>query len=159
MRRVRDSDIFEAINYAVRNGADVINMSLGGCGSCSGSQWQTVLNSVTTAGVTVVVAAGNYGNSAGCADYGISGINPTLTPASCSGIITVGATDFTRKLLPFRAMGAGSILLLPEQVSVLETIQKHAETMESQAPGTIINIQGLSELLWRARILRALLPS
>lgn len=102
----RDSDIFEAINYAVRNGADVINMSLGGCGSCSGSQWQTVLNSVTTAGVTVVVAAGNYGNSAGCADYGISGINPTLTPASCSGIITVGATDFYKKVAPFSSYGS-----------------------------------------------------
>lgn len=62
--------------------ANVINMSLAGVGSCS-QAYQDVINQVINAGVTVVVAAGN--------NYG-SG-NPITSPASCQGVIAVGAVD------------------------------------------------------------------
>ncbi|QQS59393.1 S8 family serine peptidase [Candidatus Peregrinibacteria bacterium] len=89
-----DNDIFEAISYATQNGANVINMSLGGDGVCS-NNWQNQINTAVNAGVTIVVASGNSGQEG----------NPTETPASCNGIITVGATDFYKKIAPFSSYG------------------------------------------------------
>jgi serine protease len=63
------------------NPAKVINMSLGGGGSC-GATTQTAINIARQNGVTVVVAAGNSNTDASNA-----------TPANCNGVITVAATD------------------------------------------------------------------
>ncbi|MFM8425182.1 MAG: S8 family serine peptidase, partial [Chloroflexota bacterium] len=62
------------------NPAKVLNLSLGGYGSC-GSFYQTAVNDVVAAGSVVVVAAGN------------SNLDATnFTPANCSGVITVAST-------------------------------------------------------------------
>ena len=62
--------------------ANVINISLAGKGSCD-STYQNAINQVIASGVSVVVAAGNnYPNG-----------NPVMTPASCQGVIAVGALD------------------------------------------------------------------
>lgn len=63
------------------NPADVINMSLGGSGTCAGFI-QEVIDQVTRMGVIVVVSAGNDDVPA-----------MQQTPASCNNVITVGATD------------------------------------------------------------------
>jgi hypothetical protein len=52
-----DSDIIEGINYAVANGADIINMSLGGPGFSPA--FDTPIASAHGAGVVVVCASGN----------------------------------------------------------------------------------------------------
>ncbi|MFN2330240.1 MAG: S8 family serine peptidase, partial [Chromatocurvus sp.] len=59
------------------NIAQVINLSLGGAGSCDASM-QDVINQITAVGTSVVVAAGNSNSDA-------SG----FTPASCNNVITV----------------------------------------------------------------------
>jgi len=64
--------------------ANVINMSLGGSGACP-SVYQDVINQITNAGVTIVVAAGNDFQNG----------NPAMSPASCQGVIAVGAVDPT----------------------------------------------------------------
>lgn len=65
------------------NPADIINMSLGGQVTCApSSTMQQAINDVATAGKIMVVAAGNSNADAS-----------TFTPAGCSGVITVGATD------------------------------------------------------------------
>lgn len=61
--------------------AQVINMSLGGGGSC-GATYQEAIDAAVGRGVTVVVAAGN--SNADAANY---------RPASCNGVITVAASD------------------------------------------------------------------
>lgn len=61
--------------------ARVINMSLGGSGSCDTTS-QNAINSARSRGTVVVVAAGNSNTNA-------SG----FSPASCSGVITVAATN------------------------------------------------------------------
>ncbi|WP_173915042.1 S8 family peptidase [Streptomyces barkulensis] len=61
--------------------ADVINMSLGGGGTCS-STYQNAINGAVNRGTTVVVAAGNSNTNA-------SG----FVPANCSNVITVAAGD------------------------------------------------------------------
>jgi serine protease len=63
--------------------AKVINMSLGGASPCSASPaTQSAINDAVAKGVTVVVAAGNESSDA-------SG----FIPASCSGVVTVAASD------------------------------------------------------------------
>jgi serine protease len=68
------------------NKADVINLSVGGSGICSSAE-QDAFNQVIASGTTVVVAAGNEGVDAWTTD-----------PASCAGLIVVGAVgrDGTR---------------------------------------------------------------
>ncbi|UUU25634.1 S8 family peptidase [Streptomyces sp. DSM 40750] len=86
-----DSDIIDAITWASggtvsgvpanTNVAKVINMSLGGGGACT-TATQTAINAAVNRGTTVVVAAGN--SNANAANY---------SPASCSNVISVAATN------------------------------------------------------------------
>jgi len=62
--------------------AHVINMSLGSAGQCS-QAYQEAITAVRNAGATIVVAAGNDGDSG----------NPVEQPASCQGVIAVGAVN------------------------------------------------------------------
>jgi serine protease len=68
------------------NKADVINLSVGGGGACSSAE-QDAFNQVIASGTAVVVAAGNENVDAWTTD-----------PASCAGLIVVGAVgrDGTR---------------------------------------------------------------
>lgn len=82
------SDIADGIVWAATglnnpNKAKVINMSLGGSGSCS-STYQNAINTAVAAGTTVVVAAGN--SNANAANY---------SPASCDNVISVASTGRT----------------------------------------------------------------
>ncbi len=91
-----DVAIFSGIKYAADNGAKVINMSLGTpqkdrfgnilpptpCSSLP--QYQDAINYALGKGTVIVVAAGND-------DLDASG----SSPASCTGVITVGATTPT----------------------------------------------------------------
>lgn len=86
----RTSDITDAIIWASGGSvtgvpanaypAKVINMSLGGSGTCS-STYQNAINTAVNRGATVVVAAGN--SNADAANF---------TPASCSNVIAVAST-------------------------------------------------------------------
>ncbi|NBM20165.1 S8 family serine peptidase [Streptomyces sp. GC420] len=88
-----DSDIIDAITWASGgtvsgvpangNVAKVINMSLGGSGSCS-TATQTAITNAVNRGTTVVVAAGN--SNANAANY---------SPASCNNVISVAALNRT----------------------------------------------------------------
>jgi serine protease len=61
--------------------AKVLNLSLGGSGSCS-STYQNAVNGARSRGSVVVVAAGN-------SNADVSG----FTPANCSGVVAVAATN------------------------------------------------------------------
>ena len=61
--------------------ARVINLSLGGSGSCS-TTMQNAINTARSRGAVVVVAAGNSATNAG-----------TATPANCAGVVTVAAVN------------------------------------------------------------------
>ena len=86
-----DSDIIDGMRWAAgltvsgvpanANPAKVINISLGGTGSCSTSM-QSAINAVTSAGTTVVVAAGNDNVNAS-----------NFSPGNCNNVITVAATN------------------------------------------------------------------
>lgn len=95
------------------NKAQVINMSLGGGGSCtSSSAIQLAINGALSRGTTVVVAAGN-------SNANVSG----FTPAGCTGagLIVVGATDSAAKKASFSNYGAGVDVSAPG-VSIASTL-------------------------------------
>lgn len=69
----------DAIYYAVDNGVNVLNMSLGGSGSSA--TLQTAINYALSNNVTVAVSMMNFNN------------NTAYIPASYTGVIAVGSTD------------------------------------------------------------------
>ncbi len=85
------SDIADGIRWAAGgrvsgvsdnpNPAKVINLSLGGRGSCSATI-QNAINFARSQGAVVIVAAGNSGANMDFSPF---------VPASCNGVITVGA--------------------------------------------------------------------
>lgn len=78
------------------NPAKVINLSLGGNRPCSDTPvYQDAINQARAKGAVVVVAAGN--SNADTANF---------TPASCSGTVTVGATDFLGQRAPYSNFGS-----------------------------------------------------
>lgn len=100
----RTSDIADAIVWAAggnvpgvpanRTPAQVINMSLGGTGQCTNSYRQAI-NTATSRGATVVVAAGNERTDAA-----------GVTPANCQNVVTVGASDANGLLAHYSNFGA-----------------------------------------------------
>lgn len=76
------------------NPAKVINMSLGGSGSCDATS-QAAINSARSRGTTVVVTAGNANKDAS-----------TQSPASCSGVVVVAAVNRSGGKAPYSNFGS-----------------------------------------------------
>jgi len=72
----------DAIRYAADQGATVINMSLGGGGSCPG-YLQSAVDYAYDKGVVLVAAAGNHGTQP----------NESKFPANCNHVLGVAATE------------------------------------------------------------------
>jgi serine protease len=81
--------------------AKVLNLSLGGSGSCT-STYQTAIDQIVAAGASVVVAAGN--SNADAANF---------SPASCNGVITVAATGHTGNRAYYSNFGASVEIAAP----------------------------------------------
>ncbi len=83
--------------------AEVLNLSLGGYGACSTDPvTQEAIDSAISRGATVVVAAGNDNSSAS-----------NYSPASCRGVITVGATGVDGARSYFSNYGATVTIAAP----------------------------------------------
>lgn len=85
------------------NPAAVINMSLGGSVTCARVPlYQEVINRINAAGRIIVAAAGNEHQNVA-----------NFVPASCSGVITVGATGPSGGRAPYSNFGARIDLMAP----------------------------------------------
>lgn len=78
-------DLLEAIDYAIENEADIINMSLGLLGGQS-AQLENLINKAYEKGIAVIAAAGNQGTSTSVAQ---------AIPAAYENVIGVMASDKT----------------------------------------------------------------
>jgi subtilisin family serine protease len=116
------ADIVSAINYAVANGARIINASWGGLGGVDapGDILRDAIGAAGTAGVLFVAAAGNDGTN--------NDLRPFF-PASYTlpNIISVAATDQRDKLASFPPIGGSnfgekSVHVAAPGVSILSTI-------------------------------------
>ncbi|KKU82789.1 MAG: hypothetical protein UY09_C0005G0021 [Parcubacteria group bacterium GW2011_GWA2_47_8] len=93
-------DIVDGIYYAVDNGANVINMSLGG--TADSRALRDAVQYAYNNGVTVVAAAGN------------SGANSLLYPARYTDyVIAVGATRYDGQKAPYSNYGTGLAMVAP----------------------------------------------
>jgi len=93
------ASITNAIRYAVAQGADIINLSLGG--TDPDVLLENAINEATAAGVLVVSAAGNDGDDS---------LN---FPARYSGVISVGATQYDATRAPYANYGTGLTVVAP----------------------------------------------
>ena len=107
------SGLANGINWAVKNGAQVINMSLVVGASTT---LETAVNNAWNAGVVLVAAAGNGGNTS--MNY----------PAAYPNVIAVGATDNNDKKASFSTYGAWVDVAAPG-VSVYSTFPNHRFTL------------------------------
>jgi serine protease len=85
------------------NPASVINVSLGGDGSCTTLE-QDAINEIVAAGAVVVAAAGNSGNDL-AAD--------PQSPAGCGGVITVAAVNRAGGRASYSSYGAAVEIAAP----------------------------------------------
>ncbi len=110
------SKITAAIRYAVDNGAQVINMSLGG-GEVDPSM-KAAIQYAYDNNVVVVAAAGNCGTGM---EYGCDPSSPgkMLYPALYPHVIAVGATDQNDSRASFSSYGRGLDIVAPGYGSII----------------------------------------
>ena len=77
-----EADVVAALQAAASAGVDVVNLSLGSPGGSCSTAFQTAIDAARAAGVVVVAAAGNSQ---------LESPGATSVPASCNGVISVGA--------------------------------------------------------------------
>jgi len=113
------SDIVDAITWASggtvsgvpanANPAEVINMSLGGGGTCS-TTYQNAINGAVGRGTTVVVAAGNESSNVS-----------TSVPANCANVVAVAAVTSAGAKASFSNYGTGIDISAPG-ANILSTL-------------------------------------
>ncbi|MGA1823271.1 MAG: S8 family serine peptidase [bacterium] len=89
----------DGIYFAVNNGADIINLSLGGVGIVTTEQ--TAVDFAYNSGVVVLASSGNAGSST--LEY----------PASYDSCISVGATQYDDTIAPYSNYGTALDLVAP----------------------------------------------
>jgi len=102
-----ESDCWAALEYALDMGADLVTMSLGWM-ACyhdpTREIWRAAVDAITSAGVPVIVAAGNEGD-----DYQMPWYCPPpynlRTPADVPSALSIGACDLAEKIGSFSAVG------------------------------------------------------
>ncbi len=93
------SDVLSGIEYAIEQGADIINLSLGGS-SPSEIERQAMMDAMQ-AGVLIVAATGNGGR------------NQVSYPAGFSTVLAVGATDYAMERASYSNYGMRLDLVAP----------------------------------------------
>ena len=139
-----DPAIISAINQAALNqnttgyGHVVVNMSLGGAGSC-GAPLQTAVTNAYNAGVVLVAAAGNDG----------SAVN---SPGDCLNVIAAGATDSSDNIASFSSFGIElSSGLVAPGVSVLTTFPGGGTSSPSGTSFSSPMVSGAAAVLLSAK--------
>jgi serine protease len=110
------------------NPARVLNLSLGGSGSC-GLTFQNAINAALGAGAVIAVAAGNSNANAS-----------QFSPANCSGVITVAATQRTGARASYSNYGSVVEIAAPgggDGNYILSTLNRGTTTPDLTAAGWI----------------------
>lgn len=102
------SDVIEGLDWAITNGMQVVNMSLGTTADIQ--SFREAIQRVNSAGIVQVAAAGNSGSS-------------VIYPAAYSEVIAVSATDNTNTIASWSSRGPEIDLAAPG-VSIYSTYKK-----------------------------------
>jgi thermitase len=111
------SSLASGIDWAVSNGAKVINMSLGVRASRT---LETAVNNAWNKGAVLVAAAGNGGNQT------------KIYPGAYANVIAVGATDNNDAKASFSTYGASWVDIAAPGVNVYSTFPNHTFVLGTQ---------------------------
>jgi serine protease len=127
------SDLIQALRECELGGADIVSMSLGCTGPCTGSRFDCCSNAERNAfdtafanGMLPIAAAGNDGNVETLTSY----------PASYDGVISVAAVDFSLTVASFSQQN-DQVELSGPGVAVLSTVSKGASSVTIDSKYTI----------------------
>lgn len=133
--------IAEGIEWAILNGMDIINMSLGG--SSDSSLLRQYCDLAYTEGLLVVAAAGNSGNRGGKNDS-------VGYPAKYESVIAVAAIDKNNNRASFSSTGPAVELSAPG-VSVLSTVPGNGYDSYNGTSMASPHVAGVATLVWAAK--------
>lgn len=122
------ADIAEGIRFAADNGADVINMSLGGGGESK--LMKEAIDYAYSKGVVLIAAAGNANQ------------NSSAYPARYPRVISVSATDAAGEKAPYSNFGAGVDLAAPGGSETGKVVQNTIDPKTGKAD--FVGYQGTS---------------
>lgn len=142
-------DMINGIQEAVKDGANVINMSISSAQSCAKFNsygYQAGIDYALSKGVVVVAAAGNGTN-----DDGIAVDASGQTPASCTGVIAVGATNQSDRRAPFSNFGPIVDILAPG-VGIISTFPGGGYAPKSGTSMAAPHVTAVAALLLSLRL-------
>ena len=122
------ADIAEAIKFAADNGADVINMSLGGGGASN--LMEEAIKYAHSKDVVIIAAAGNENK------------NSSAYPARYPQVISVSAIDAAGEKAPYSNFGAGIDISAPGGSETGKIIQNTIDPSSGQS--VFVGFQGTS---------------
>jgi subtilisin family serine protease len=131
-----DSHIISAINYAVANGAHIINMSLGAQGA-ENPVFTTAMANAVNAGVLVVIAAGNETNNNDSTATWPA--NYAAHSDTRQGVISVAATDQRDQLASFTNTGATTVTLGAPGVNIMSTVTGRTVRQQESLAGITVS--------------------
>ncbi len=135
------SDAVRAMNYAVTNGAKIINNSWGGGGYDAATS--AAIGRARNAGVIVVNAAGNNGS-----DNDQSAFYPANYITQSDNVITVAATDSQDKLSSYSNFGRNTVTLGAPGTDILSTLPNNRYGSYSGTSMATPMVSGALALLW-----------
>lgn len=134
------SSLIAGIDWSVRNGMQVINMSLST--NSDSPSLRSAVDRAYAAGVLLVAAAGNNGNADGSGDL-------VRFPARYDSVIAVAATDSQNRRASFSATGTALELAAPG-VSISSTTPGNRYSTFSGTSMAAPHVAGTAALIWAA---------
>ena len=135
------SNIISGIQWAINNGMNVINMSLGG--SSGSTALQDACNAAYNAGILVVAAAGNEGTSSGsteCISY----------PARYSSVMAVGSITASNVRSSFSSTCSTLEIMAPGSSIYSTTYNGRYGTMSGTSMACP-HVAGVAALVWSVK--------
>jgi subtilisin family serine protease len=117
------ASMISAIYYAIENGADIINMSLGT--PSYSSTFEDAIQDAYQAGILIVSASGNENQNIDLVP---------MYPASFSNVISVGATTQSGELASFSNKGSSTVDISAPGKLILSTIPSSITQTNNSAP-------------------------
>lgn len=130
------SDVIAGIVYATDNGADIINLSLGG--EASSQSLQEAADYSHAEGVLLIAATGNIGG-------------PVFYPAACDHVLSVGATDVDDRRPGFSNHGPEMDVAAPGVAIYSTWPWLGGYWYQSGTSAAAPHVAGLAALIWSVR--------
>lgn len=138
------SDAVRAVNYAVANGAKVINTSWGG--APYDNALVSAIKNARNSGVIVVASAGNDGKNADTDPF-----YPGSYSTVSDNVVSVAATDDRDQMPGYSNFGRNSVLLAAPGDNILSTFPNNSYSYLSGTSMATPMVSGALSLLWDAR--------